>query len=96
MLGYIYMLFVDFTSAFNTTDHDKLLQIMHAMGFPPVAIDNVKGIYNTACTKILTPYGPTDPIAIDRGTIHGDTISPFLFFIFMEPLLRWLHSGGRG
>ena len=92
----LYMLFVDFTSAFNTTDHDKLLQIMHDMGFPAVAIDNVKGIYSTANTKILTPYGPTVPIPIDRGTIQGDTLSPFMFLVFMEPLLRWLHCGGRG
>jgi hypothetical protein len=52
----MYMLFVDFTSAFNTTDHDKLLQIMHDMGFPSVAIDNVKGIYQTASTRILTDH----------------------------------------
>ena len=32
----------------------------------------------------------------NRGTIQGDSLSPFLFWIFMEPLLRWLQSGGRG
>jgi ribonuclease HI len=92
----IMMLFIDFTSAFNTIDHDKLLQIMYDLGFPEIAIDNVKGIYRCATTSVLTPYGPTDPIPVNRGTIQGDTLSPFLFLTFMEPLLRWLHSGGRG
>jgi endonuclease/exonuclease/phosphatase family metal-dependent hydrolase/ribonuclease HI len=92
----VYMMFVDFTSAFNTTDHDKLLQIMYDMGFPHIAIDNVRGIYREACTSVLTPYGPTAPLPVGRGTIQGDTLSPFLFLVFMEPLLRWLHSGGRG
>ena len=30
----LYMMFVDFSSAFNTTDHDKLLIVMHKLGFP--------------------------------------------------------------
>jgi hypothetical protein len=92
----VYMMFIDFTSAFNTTDHDKLLQIMYDMGFPNIAIDNIRGIYRMACTTVLTPYGPTSPIPVGRGTIQGDTLSPFLFLVFMEPLLRWLHCGGRG
>jgi ribonuclease HI len=92
----IYMLFVDFTSAFNTTDHDKLLQIMYDLGFPVAAIENVKGIYLHATTCVATPYGPTQEIPIQRGTIQGDTLSPFLFLVFIEPLLRWLHAGGRG
>ncbi len=40
--------------------------------------------------------GKTDAVRINRGTIQGDSLSPFLFLIFMEPLLRWLQSGGRG
>ena len=49
----IYALIVDSTSAFNTTDHDKLLYIMCDLGFPPTdAIDVVKDLYMEACTKV--------------------------------------------
>jgi hypothetical protein len=29
-------------------------------------------------------------ISIQQGTIQGDTLSHYLFIIFLEPLLRWL------
>ncbi|KAJ9511604.1 hypothetical protein QJQ45_007365 [Haematococcus lacustris] len=92
----IYALMVDFTSAFNTTCQDKLLWIMHDLGFPTDATDAVKDLYTGATTRFKTPYGPTDPVRVDRGTIQGDSLSPFLFLIYIEPLLRWLQVGARG
>ena len=44
----------------------------------------------------MTIHGNTAPLSIFRGTLQGDTLSPFLFTIFMEPLLRWLAVGSRG
>jgi len=35
-------------------------------------------------------------IRIHRDKLEGDTLSPFLFTIFMEPLLRWLSVGNKG
>ena len=92
----IYMLYVDFSSAFNTIDHDKLLCIMHDLGFTVDAIQAIRDLYTDATTRVKLPYDETDAINIDRGSIQGDTLSPFLFLVFIEPLLRWLHSGGRG
>jgi hypothetical protein len=43
----------------------------------------------------MTIHGNTAPIHIHGGTVHGDTLSPFLFTIFMKPLLRWLAVGSR-
>ena len=56
----------------------------------------VRGIYSGATTRVQTSYGDTAAIPISRGTIQGDSLSPFLFILFLEPLLRWLQAGGRG
>ena len=92
----LYLLYVDFSSGFNTIDHDKLLCIMHDLGFPEDAIEVMAVLYTNAITKIRLNFAETGPIKIERGTIQGDTLSLLLFLIFIEPLLRWLQSGGRG
>jgi ribonuclease HI len=91
----VYLLQADMTEAFDTISHDKLLCVLYDLGFPTDAIEVVKDLYMSAHTKIKTPYGSTPEIPIDRGTIQGDSLSPFLFVLYMEPLLRFLHAGGH-
>ncbi len=87
---------INFSMAFNTVDHNLLLQTMDHLGFPPMAINAIKGLYASATTHVRVPAGMTDPIPVRLGTVQGDTLSPLLFLIFIEPLLRWLQVGGRG
>ncbi|GIL52451.1 hypothetical protein Vafri_8327, partial [Volvox africanus] len=92
----LYTLYVDFSSAFNTINHDLLLQIMYDLGLPDDLIQVIRDLYSQARTTVRTEHGSTAPIMIQRGTVQGDTLSPALFIIFLEPLIRWLHVGGRG
>jgi len=92
----IYLLQADMTEAFDTIDHDKLLMIMYDLGFPTDAIEVVKDLYTNATTTFQTPFGPTPAMQMNRGTIQGDSLSPFLFIIYLEPLLRWLKAGNKG
>ena len=86
----IYSPYVDFSSAFNTVNHKQLILIMQTLGYPNTAIKAAESIYTNACTRILTPHEETGVIQIGRGTLQGDTSSPYLFLFFIEPLLRWL------
>ena len=92
----IFLLQADLTEAFDTIDQDKLLMILYDLGFPCDVVDVVKDLYTNAHTTIQTPHGPTQPIPLDRGTIQGDSLSPFLFILYIEPLLRWLHARNKG
>ena len=92
----IFNIQVDFTCAFNTICHDRLLQTMYDLGFPTDAIDVVKNLYTGATTRIKFSDIITAAIPVNRGSIQGDSLSPFLFLCMMEPMLRWLQVGGRG
>lgn len=70
--------------------------ILYDLGYPTDAIEVVKDLYGNATTTIKTPYGPTQAIPLQRGTIQGDSLSPFLFVMYIEPLLRWLQADGKG
>jgi len=74
-----------------------MLWIMYDLGFPTDAIEVVKNLDQNATTQVRLPQGGhTDQIPVQRGTIQGDTLSPFLFLLYMELLLRWLQVGERG
>jgi hypothetical protein len=69
---------------------------MKEYGFHDSNINTCKQLYEVSNTYYITIHGETSPIPITRGTLQGDVLSPLLFTISMEPLLRWLAVGSWG
>jgi hypothetical protein len=93
---HLYTAYSDFKGAFGEMDHRILFQLMEEYGFQDSYITACKQLYSASNTYYMTLHGNTIPLSIYRGTLQGDTLSPFLFTIFMEPLLRWLAVGSQG
>jgi hypothetical protein len=91
-----YIMYTDFKGAFNVVDHRVMFKHMRQLGMPPTFVDTCEQLYGVSTTDYITPYGSIPSIDISRGTLEGDTLSPFLFTLFLEPFLRWLAAGGRG
>ena len=82
----IYALIVDFTSAFNTTAFGRMLWIMYDLGLPTDATDAARNLYEHATTQVnLCTRVCTNKIHVKRGTIQGDTLSPLILLLYMNP-----------
>jgi ribonuclease HI/exonuclease III len=86
---------IDFSQAYNSIDHTRLFHTMSQLGIPQDAINVVRSVYANATTTIRTDWGDTAPFPTNRGVIQGDTLSPLLYNLATEPLLRWLDSNGK-
>jgi hypothetical protein len=92
----IYIMYADFQGAFNAADHRIMFKRMCQLGMPSTFVDTCEQLYGVSTTDYITPNGSTPSIDINRGTPQGDTLSAFVFTLFLEPFLRWLTVGSRG
>lgn len=53
-------------------------------------------MYTGASTRLRILGRKTEPVPFRCGTIQGDVLSPVLFNIFLNTLLRWLDIGSAG
>lgn len=66
---------------------------MEDLDFSQDAVEIVGNIYKKF---IGNHFNTTFPIEISHRIIQGDTLSPYIFIIFLEPLLRWLENDNMG
>ena len=59
---------------------------------PPDAIELIISLFTNRTNKILTHYGLTESYHIKIGVDQGETISPLLWVIYMDPLLTELNT----
>ena len=66
---------------------------MEDLGYPWDVVELIGNIYTNSTTSFQSNhFGTTPPVHINRGTIQGDTLSPYLFIIVLDPHLRWLEK----
>ena len=88
---------IDFRNAFCSVDHKRIIDSMKQQGYEQHFINAVAALYAPgSTTEVRTDVGPTPPIPIERGILQGDTLSPLIFAIFLEPLLRKLELSNKG
>ena len=70
---------------------------MKDLSYPQDVVALIGNFYSHSTTTFTGEHvDETQPSSIQRGTIQGDTLSPYLFIIFLETLLRWLQRENNG
>ena len=84
----IYFCFIDYAKAFDCVDHDKLWKILQEMGTPDHLTCLLKNLYAGQEAIVRTGHETTDWFQIRKGVCQGCILSPCLFNIYAEYIMR--------
>jgi hypothetical protein len=79
---------LDFASAYDSVDREILLKILKAEGLPKNTIKIIKALMTDTQATVRVGNLSTDKFGIDRGVKQGSVLSPTLFIILMDWVLR--------
>ena len=84
----IYFCFIDYAKAFDCVDRNKLRKILKEMGIPDYLICLLRSLYAGQEATVRTGHGPTDWLQIGKGVREGCILSPCLFNLYAEYIMR--------
>ena len=84
----IYFCFVDYAKAFNRVDHNELWKILKEMGKADHLICLLRNLYAGQEATGRTGHGTTDWFQIGKGVRQGCILSPCLFNLYAEYIMR--------
>ena len=84
----LYICFIDYTKAFDIVKHDLLFEILLKAGVPDTEINIIKNLYLQQKATLRYENETSQEITIKRGVRQGFILSPCLFNIYTEYLIR--------
>ena len=84
----IYFCFIDYAKAFDCVVHNKLWTILKEMGIPDHLTCLLRNLYAGLEATVRTGHGTTDWFQIRKGICQGCILSPCLFNLHAEYIMR--------
>ena len=84
----IYFSFIYYAKAFDCVDHNKLWKILKEMGIPDHLTCLLRNLYAGQEAAVRTGHGTTDCFQIGKGVRQGCIVSPYLFNLYAEYIMR--------
>ena len=84
----IYFCFIDYAKAFDCVDHNKQWKILKELGIPDHLTCLLRNLYAGQEATVRTGHGTTDWFQIRKGVHQGSILSPCLFNLYAEYIMR--------
>ena len=84
----LWILFLDFTKAFDSVDRRSLEQILLFYGVEQSFVNAIMSLYTNSLAYVRTSSGDTKSFRTRSGVLQGDTLAPYLFVIAMDYIMR--------
>ena len=84
----IYFCIIDYAKAFDFVHHNKPWKILKEMGIPDHLTCLLRNLYAGQEARVRTGHGTTDWFQIGKGICQGCILSPCLFNLYVEYIMR--------
>ena len=84
----IYFCFIDYAKGIDCVDHNKLWKILREMGIPDHLTCLLRNLYVGQEATVRNGHGTTDWFQIGKGVCQGCILSPCLFNLNAEYIMR--------
>ena len=84
----IYFLFIGYSKAFDYVDHNKQGKILKEIRIQDRLFCLVRNLYAGQEVTVRTGHGTTDWFQIGKGVCQGCILSPYLFNLYAEYIMR--------
>ena len=80
--------FIDYAKAFDCVDHNKLWKILKEMEIPDHLTCLLRNLYAGQVATVTSGHETTDWLQIGKGVCQGCILSPCLFNLYVEYIMR--------
>jgi len=91
----LHHIFVDFRQAYDSVDRGQLWQAMSDLGLPRKLINLTRMCVSGSVSKVRFQGALSQPFTVTTGVRQGDALSPLLFNIALESIMRSIHRAGQ-
>lgn len=92
----LFLAFVDFEKAFDSVKWSALWSSLRRRGIPSKYIGIIKSLYNGSTCKVVHDQVLGEPIPMTAGVKQGCLLSPLLFIILLDDVMRKVTVTPRG
>lgn len=89
----LYINFIDFEKAFDSVDRESLWKLLRQYGVPQKLTNLIKEMYDGTTARVIHAGELSEPFEIKTGVRQGCLLSPFLFLLAVDHILRTTTEG---
>lgn len=92
----LYLIFIDFERAFDCLDQSAIWKVLRCYGVPEKMIRLIKALYDDAKCLVLHEGLKSNHISVKTGVRQGCILSPLLFNLVLDAIMRQSISTNNG